>query len=144
MELNDSSRAAGSSHRAIPRSVFPGSLGKLLPLPAPQLPTPLTPPPPPRGAFFLAASETSCPAPLPKPHPASARRANKPTLPNLPTLLPNLPTLSRGLPLPQCLSQQSFSSSRGLSSPSRLVASTCCRLCRFRRRCRFHHCPHRG
>src|SRR4030042_912213 len=34
MELNDSSRAAGSSHPAIPRSVFPGSLGKLLPLPA--------------------------------------------------------------------------------------------------------------
>ena len=92
---------------------------------------------PSRGAFFLAASENSCHCPLPKSQLASARRANKPTLPNLPTLLPNLPTLSRGLPLPQCLSQQSFSSSRGLSSPSRLVASTCCRLCRFRRRCRF-------
>src|SRR4030042_566793 len=44
MELNDSSRAAGSSHRAIPRSVFPGSLGKLLPLPAAQVPTRLSPP----------------------------------------------------------------------------------------------------
>jgi len=30
MELNDSSRAPGSSHPAIPRSVFPGSLGKTL------------------------------------------------------------------------------------------------------------------
>ena len=68
---------------------------------------------------------------------------SEPTLPKQ-TLLPNLPTLSRGLPLPQCLSQQSFSSSLGLSSPSRLIASTCCRfcrLCRFRRRCRFQHCP---
>src|SRR4030067_3017216 len=44
MELNDSSRAAGSSHPAIPRSVFPGSLGKLLPLPAAQVPTRLSPP----------------------------------------------------------------------------------------------------
>ena len=60
--------------------------------------------------------------------------------------LPNLPTLSRGLPLPQCLNQQSFSSSLGLSSPSRPIASTrCqfCRLCRFHRRCRFQHCAHR-
>src|SRR4030067_1308867 len=99
---------------------------------------------PSRGAFFLAASENSCHCPLPKSQLASAHRANKPTLPNLPTLLPNLPTLSRGQPLPQCLSQQPFSASRGLSSPSRLVASTCCRLCRFRRRRRFHHCPHRA
>ena len=118
---------------------------------------------PSRGAFFLAASENSCHCPLPKSQLASAHRANKPTLPNLPTLLPNLPTLSRGQPLPQCLSQQSFSSSRGLSSPSRLIASTCCRLpislalpipsqrCRSRLCCRIcrHcpagcHCPHRG
>src|SRR3990172_8476253 len=46
MELNDSSRAAGSSHPAIPSSVFPGSLGKLLPLPAAQVPTRLSPPRP--------------------------------------------------------------------------------------------------
>src|SRR3972149_156853 len=58
---------------------------------------------PSRGAFFLAASENSCHCPLPKSQLASARRANKPTLPNLPTLLPNQPTLSRGLPLPQRL-----------------------------------------
>ena len=38
-----------------------------------------------------------------------ASGSSKPTLPKQ-TLLPNLPTLSRGLPLPQCLSQQSFSS----------------------------------
>ena len=60
--------------------------------------------------------------------------------------LPNLPTLSRGLPLPQCLNLWSFSSSLGLSSPSRPIASTrCqfCRLCRFHRRCRFQHCAHR-
>uniref|UniRef100_A0A2K2AG78 Uncharacterized protein n=1 Tax=Populus trichocarpa TaxID=3694 RepID=A0A2K2AG78_POPTR len=54
-------------------------------------------------------------------------------------ILSTLPILS-ALPIPQCLSQRSFSSSLGLS---RLIASTCCRFCRFRRRCRFHHCPRR-
>jgi len=48
------------------------------------------------------------------------------------------------LPLPQCRNQQSFLSSLGLSSPSRLIVSTCClsyQLYRFRRHCRFQHCP---
>jgi len=97
---------------------------------------------PSRGAFFPAASGKlllSLPAAQvptrisPPRHQANA--AGSQTL---------LPTMSRGLPLPQCLNLQSFSSSLGLSSPSRLIASTCCRfcrLCRFRRRCRFQHHP---
>ena len=235
MELNDSSRAAGSSHPAIPRSVFPGSLGKLLPLPAAQVPTRLSPPRQQANAAESAdtAAESAdtvpraATAPVSKPavflvepwtiQPVQTHRQHllptadfagsadpKPTLPKQ-TLLPNLPTLSRGLPLPppwlnqrcfvsvspgriflhgldspssspcssknlrcrfsptnlqlhkyalpippllawlplpqSCPDQQSFLSSLGLSSLSRLTVSRFCRLCRFRRRCRFPHCP---
>ena len=69
----------------------------------------------------------------------------------LPILLTNLqlhkyalpiPPLLAWLPLPQsCPDQESFLSSLGLSSLSRLTVSRFCRLCRFRRRCRFQHCP---
>ena len=67
----------------------------------------------PSGVFPGSLGETlaftvRCPqSPL-----ASAHRTNKPTLRT------NLATQSHGLPLPQCLDQQSFSSSLGLCSPS--------------------------
>src|SRR4030042_566792 len=94
---------------------------------------------PSRGAFFLAASENSCHCPLPKSQLASAHRANKPTLLNLPTLLPNLPTLSRGLPLPPpWLNQRCFVSVSpgriflpGLDSPSSSPCSSKNLRCRF-------------
>ena len=130
MELNDSSRAAGSSHPAIPRSVFPGSLGKLLPLPAAQVPTRLSPPrqqanaaesadtaaesadtvpraataPVSKPAVFLVEPWTIQPVQTHRQHllPTADFAGSADPKPTLPkqTLLPNLPTLSRGLPLP--------------------------------------------
>src|SRR4030067_333441 len=150
MELNDSSRAAGSSHRAIPRSVFPGSLGKLLPLPAAQVPTRLSPPRQQANAAESAdtAAESAdtvpraATAPVSKPavflvepwtiQPVQTRRQH---------LLPAMP-ISSALPIPPLpppwLNQRCFVSVSpgriflpGLDSPSSSPCSSKNLRCRF-------------
>src|SRR3990170_973664 len=150
MELNDSSRAAGSSHPAIPRSVFPGSLGKLLPLPAAQVPTRLSPPRQQANAAESAdtAAESAdtvpraATAPVSKPavflvepwtiQPVQTRRQH---------LLPAMP-ISSALPIPTLpppwLNQRCFVSVSpgriflpGLDSPSSSPCSSKNLRCRF-------------
>src|SRR4030042_913907 len=149
MELNDSSRAAGSSHPAIPRSVFPGSLGKLLPLPA------AAPAPAAGYADFVGAADSNTAPTVAKPalfrqrvpwtnfpawpgqpivQPVFVEKPARPFFPDDPAAAQicaaDFPPCWHGCRGPLVWTNSLFRQALDCKS-SRLIDSTCCRLCRL-------------